>query len=662
MLATRGNYQEVRNVYFEFRRLCRVHHRQGSGGINYTKHLTQEDSAFTKVKINNVRKWNIDDAIRLYDLLEKFKPDLRRHNIALPKRPAPMQSMLFMDKGQMFLRLTWTQYQKLRIELAQYIKSKSYDRGRSVWEISQGEFDGVYEFCTKFKILITETAKAHILSAKSAFSQSYSFERVDIDYMMKEGFVLRDYQTVGVDYMMRNERTLNADTMGLGKTVQSIITACAKPALPCLVICPKGLIYNWVDEIEKWTDKKALVVTKKNINKLHQFIAMGLADFVIVNYEGMKTYFTDKCEKKETKDGKKRLYVKPSALMDLFKCVIIDEAHNLKNEKADRFKYILQCIKDIRHRHLLTGTPLVNKVADIWALIRLLSREDDFGGRKKFFDTYKQEVKKQNFQNGSQKVVSENPNEGALAILNKSLRSVCMIRREKHEVAKDLPDKMINEVYLEIDNWAEYSEAFINLKQYIMKHQGNAAAENAMRAEILVRLNTLSRIAERGKIKAAKEYLDNIMLEGKVVVFTWYKETLQELKKYYPNMLMVSGDVKNDMEIGDNVHKFQTDDQYKIIGLTYQKGNTGFTLTASSNWVGLSLPWTPAMFDQAIDRVHRIGQENFVNATFLLGKDTVDKHKYGLIQKKRAMFVQAVDSTANNTPIQKELVDLMLGS
>lgn len=430
-------------------------------------------------------------------------------------------------------------------------------------------------------------------------------------------------------------------------TVQAIATVLGTDTFPCLVICPKSLRYNWVDEWEKFTNKKTMILDKSKMKYIGRYIELGLKDVGIINYDGARTLFTDRIQEieitKGERQGKKNIKVHTKGYEKHFKSVVIDEAHECRNQSTLRFKTIKPLCKGKEVILALTGSPIVKGPADLAALLELIGQIDKFGGHYKFIKQYYLANKGSYGGKGLPHNLSD---------LNIKMRSICFIRREKFQVLKELPDKMRQIIKVDIDNRDEYDHALISLQSWMVeKNIDPEKIEAAMRAEILVQLGVLKKLSARGKLSAFKEFVSEILLQDKkLVVFCWFKETANFLKDNFDNVLLVTGDV-SDEDVRDNVKKFQEDDKYKLIVLTYRRGGTGFTLTAASDWACIELGWTYKDQSQAEDREHRIGQKNNVNCRYFLGKDTVDERIYQIIMARMLMERQA---TGSRTEIQTE--------
>jgi SWI/SNF-related matrix-associated actin-dependent regulator 1 of chromatin subfamily A len=150
------------------------------------------------------------------------------------------------------------------------------------------------------------------------------------------------------------------------------------------------------------------------------------------------------------------------------------------------------------------------------------------------------------------------------------------------------------------------------------------------------------------------DHIDDVIESGhKIVVFIHQKEIAAALKKHYPKAVSITGDDNTDAR-QHAVDSFQKDANTKLIICSIKAAGVGITLTASSRVCFVELPWHAADCDQCEDRLHRIGQKNSVQATYFLGKDTIDEDIYTIIESKRKVANTITGSVDN---VQREIID-----
>ena len=428
---------------------------------------------------------------------------------------------------------------------------------------------------------------------------------------------LFDFQRKGVAYILEKKRLIVGDQMGLGKTVQAIAAVSAANAFPCLVICPASLKLNWEREWHMWTNHKAMVLNDSVKRTFKLFYEAGLAKVFIVNYESLKKYFVADMPK-DTK-GLTLRDITFNENKDFFKSLIIDEAHRVKDPKAQQTKFTRGLADKKEWILALTGTPVVNKPRDLASQLAIINRLGEFGGWKKFVDRY------------------EDPDTYKLRELNHRLKSICFYRRDKSE-ATDLPAKTRQVVVCDITTRKEYNEALKDLADYLRRYRmaTDDQVARSMRGEVMVRIGILKNISARGKLEACFEFIRDTLDNGeKLILFGHLREVLGAVKRKFPSVSITGEDSTIERQLA--VDRFQNDPSVNLIVCSIAAAGVGITLTASSTVAFIEMGWHPAIMEQAEDRAHRIGQKDHVNCIYFIGRDTIDEWVYKLIDEKRSM-------------------------
>ena len=447
------------------------------------------------------------------------------------------------------------------------------------------------------------------------------------------------YQLKGIARGLELKRFMNCDEPGLGKTLQSIATINLADAFPCLVVCPSSLKINWQREWEKFTDKKAMVLTDKVRDTWTFFYQTGMHQVFIVNYESLKKYFVQRIKKAE---GWTLRDVEFRNSINLFKSVIIDESHRCKSASTQQAKFCKGICTGKEWVIELTGTPVVNRPKDLIPQLAILNRMDDFGGYKPFVDRY----------------CSGQREASNLKELNFNLWKYCMFRREKSLVLTDLPDKIRQVNTCEITNRKEYMDAERDLIMYLQKYKDadDEKIEKALRGEVMVRINILRQISARGKVRDVIEFVKDFRENGKkIILFCSLHEVVDQLKRYFPTAVSVTGRDSQD-EKQRAVDAFQNNPKADIIICSIKAAGVGLTLTASSNVAFVEFPWTYADCCQCEDRAHRIGQKDSVTCYYFLGRRTIDEKVYRIIQEKKNIANAVTGSTED---IEENIVDMV---
>ena len=432
------------------------------------------------------------------------------------------------------------------------------------------------------------------------------------------GGELKPFQRAGVNYLLRQRRAFLADEQGLGKTIQAIAAVEREQAYPAIVVCPASLKLNWRSEITRWVRHRSVSVLDARSGTP--------AALTIVNYDILSKRLAELSA------------IGPRAL-------IIDESHYCKNASAKRTRAVHSLAQAVEPDGLvlaLTGTPVMNHPPDLVSQLRILGRLSDFGSGVAFSRRFR--------------------GPDAHLRLHWHLRARCFARRCKSDVLPQLPAKTRAIVPIELDNGPEYRLAEDDVIAWLRTQpldlgtlQAKVAA--ALRAERLVRLNALKLLAARGKLHSALAWIHDFLATGEpLVLFARHREIQTAVLDRFPGALHILG-ADSQIERDRTVRAFQDQGQGHLIVCSIETAAQGLTLTRASNVAFLELDWTPAKHDQAEDRCHRIGQENAVNAYYLLAAETVDETIAMLLERKRAIIAAVTDGLPEDSqPLLDELV------
>ncbi len=527
------------------------------------------------------------------------------------------------------------QFDRGKVEAVKKIHGARYNGNIKAWYVPAYRTREINDLKKTFNV--TDQA---VMNAPEDYDAVPELPYLQVNIPLKQPMF--PYQERGVAYCLQHKKVIIGDQPGLGKTIQSIATILAAKAFPCLIVCPSTLKINWQREWAKWTDKRAMILSDKVKNTWPTYFNVGMVDVFICNYESLKKYFVEAINK--PKDAALRLnHISFKQNVSLFKSVIVDESHKVKDGSTQQSKLVMGIAKGKEYILELAGTPVVNKPKDLIPQLHILDRLQEFGGYKFFMDRY--------CQGGS----------GAsnLKELNYKLNKVCFYRREKTEVLKDLPAKIRQVLLCEITNRKEYQQAEDDFVKYLRDVKGCTDKEVAkkMRGEIMVKMGILKQISSRGKMNEVKDFVDEIVEAGeKVVLFCHLREIAMTLKGIYPDAVTIRGD--DDMSSRQlSVDRFQNDPEVQVIICSIKAAGVGITLTAASRVGFVEFPWTFADCEQCEDRTHRIGQVNSVTATYFLGEDTIDRYCYELIQKKKNI---AQTITGATDDVEEDVVDHLL--
>jgi SNF2 family DNA or RNA helicase len=459
------------------------------------------------------------------------------------------------------------------------------------------------------------------------------------------GMQLFPFQRAAVEYMLRTKRCLNASEMGTGKSGMALAALQAAGAFPALIVCPATLKLNWRAEVAKWLPGRTVTVLSGT--KPEAFLH---GDIVVINWDILRSW-------------QELLSTTP------WKALVCDEVHMAKDRKALRSQALKALIRATapEYRFFLTGTPLLNRPVEITNSLDMLGYlRPVFGGWKRFVDRYCAATETRFGLNVS------GANMALLPELNERLRSTCMVRHLKKDVLLELPAKTRADVPVEMDAkvLAQYRRAESDIIDWLCETEGSGKASIAMRAEQLVRINTLRQLAAKGKLKAIISWADNFTgydrktgewddNGDKLVLFAHFREVQDALQKAFPNAAYIRSDQSKE-SVEEHKTRFQTDPKCKLIICSLKAGGLGHTLTAASQVALAELDWTPAAISQATDRVHRIGQRDAVTAWYLLADETIDNYMARLIHQKEEVIDAAVDGKLPGSVDEESVLDAVV--
>lgn len=480
------------------------------------------------------------------------------------------------------------------------------------------------------------------------------FEAKNTNIGLPEGFEFKtkpfSHQLEGVEYGLKYDRWFLGDEQGLGKSKQVIDIAVARKVMYgyrfCLIVCGVNTLkWNWVNEIHTHSKEDAYILgqrrkgtkirigsTKDKLEdlKLMYDIKEPHPYFIITNVES----FRDKNIADTISDLCKKGIIGMCAA---------DEMHKMKNPTAQQTKGFLKCLPYCRIG--MTGTPLMNSPMDLYVILKWLGYESHA------FYSFKQHYCVMGGYGGYEIVGYKN-----LDQLTAQVREI-MLRRLKSEVL-DLPEKIYVDDIVEMEGKQAvmYKEVEAGLKaDYI---SGDIDLTNPLSALIRLRQTTgypgilSDEITESAKLDRMGEIVENcISNDEKVIIFSNWTQMTDAILQVLHTKLKLIGRLEpavitgntNDSDRQQIVDRFQNNDVCRVIIGTIGAMGTGLTLTAATTVIFVDEPWNKALFDQAVDRAHRIGQKNNITIYSIMCKDTIDERIHNLIYKKGAMSDAIID-------------------
>jgi len=481
-----------------------------------------------------------------------------------------------------------------------------------------------------------------------------------------DGFTgaLRGYQKDGLGWLHFLERFgfggILADDMGLGKTVQVLalleerrqkrLTAVSEigkdnganhrngAPWPSLVVAPKSLVFNWIQEAKRFTPKLK-VLDHTGADRLKPGDHFEDYDLILTTYGTLRN---DAIEFKDVQ----------------FDYCILDEGQMIKNASTHSAKAVR--LLNANHRLVLSGTPIENHLGELWSLFEFLNP-----GMLGLASVFK--------LTGSG---MRNPEPETRAMLGKGLRPF-ILRRTKGQVARELPEKFERTLYCDLDSKQKrlYNELRDHYRRALL-HQVEQVGLNKSKIQILEALLRLRQAAchpalidpskksyPSAKLEMLIPQLEQITEEEhKVLVFSQFTSFLAILREQLNRQKLpyayLDGQTRNRKEV---VEQFQTDPDCKLFLISLKAGGLGLNLTAAEYVYLLDPWWNPAVEAQAIDRTHRIGQTQRVFAYRIIAKDTVEEKVLELQQTKRDL-ADAIINEDNSLirSLAKEDLELLL--
>lgn len=455
---------------------------------------------------------------------------------------------------------------------------------------------------------------------------------------------LRPYQKEGIKwikYLYDNKLGgCLADDMGLGKTVQTIgvlTLIYPKEKKPTLIVMPRSLLFNWQNEIKRFAPQLSVYTyyaQERDIKSAmkHQVI---LTTYAIVRND-VETFSKQ-----------------------MFHYVILDESQNIKNTTTQTTQAAFLLKAD--HRLALSGTPVENNLSELYSLFRFLN-PTMFGSLEDFNSRYAAPIQK------------DNDKDTLLALRRKIFPF--MLRRLKKDVLKDLPDRIEQTLFVEMTK--EQHDFYEKRRIYYLQQvRQTIAAEGINKSQFVMfqALNELRRIASipeslsDGHIKSPKlELLCETLLEAvanghKTVVFFNFIAGIEQMSERLDaegiDYACMTGSTRDRKSI---VERFQNDPHCMVMLMTLKTGGVGLNLTAADTVFIFEPWWNKAAEEQAINRLHRIGQTAKVLSYSLITQQSIEE-KIQLLQQQKAELFEGLIGTDSSSSKQltEEDINFILG-
>ena len=465
-----------------------------------------------------------------------------------------------------------------------------------------------------------------------------SFKTVsDSDFEVPESLrkTMRGYQRYGYRWLRTIESVgfggILADDMGLGKTLQTISVLLASKEEgkkgTSLIVSPASLIFNWAAEFEKFAPSIKVVVVTGTQSVREQLISKySDYDAVVTSYDLLKRdiEFYDNCE---------------------FEYQIIDEAQYIKNHNTAASKSV-KLIKS-KHRFALTGTPIENRLSELWSIFDYLMPGFLYG-----YDTFKRDFETP--------IVKKSDETAAKRL--KRMISPFILRRLKGDVLKDLPEKMEEDQYVKFDDKQRslYDAKVVELKTMLAKESDESFSKSKI--QILAMLTQLRQICcdpslifedyngGSAKLDTCMEIVKSaIEGEHRMLIFSQFTSMLEiienELKNEGIEYYKITGETSK-RKRAQLVDQFNTGTT-PVFLVSLKAGGTGLNLIGADMVIHYDPWWNAAAQNQATDRTHRIGQTKKVTVYKLLAKGTIEER----IQKLQSKKTDLAESMLNGETV-----------
>ncbi|MBN9141784.1 MAG: DEAD/DEAH box helicase [Micrococcales bacterium] len=459
------------------------------------------------------------------------------------------------------------------------------------------------------------------------------------------GIDLMRHQARFVESAREGHRSyLLADEPGLGKTAQALLAADVANAYPLLVVVPNVVKVNWAREVEKWTPHRTATVVHGDGDDVDAF-----ADIVVVNYE-----ILDRHAAWLSRRG--------------FRGMIVDEAHFIKNKESQRSKNVQALSASIRRQVpnpllvALTGTPLINQIEDFRMIWQFLGWIDEKKPMPRLMEKLEET-----------ELTPVDP--GFFGAARRAVVSMGIVRRKKVDVASDIPARRIADIPVELDGEAGRSIRDAEralIARLVERFRRLRASRPDSDAADLIRLvaaaeleeskqaesggdNVFTMVRRIGQAKAtpAADYTVNLARNvGKVVFFAKHIDVMDAAEAHFAKAGLKTVSIRGDQTSKTRqaeIDAFQNDPEVAVAVCSLTAAGVGVNLQAASNVVLAELSWTNAEQTQAIDRVHRIGQELPVTAWRIIAAQTIDGRIAELIDAKAGLAARALDGESGES-------------
>ena len=537
-------------------------------------------------------------------------------------------------------------YNHALIEKIKTIPTRRWLPDEKAWEVSDEFADlaishirGFYPEIANGLSNLTEQTKgtsAALLELGGAASVSDLTDPDTITYVndirnsLSLPYDLFPYQELCVAYMeevyKEGKGVLIADEMGLGKTIETIAwLSMHKEIRPAMIICHASVKQNWYREIKKWIPDADVQLIRNGKDEFELD-----KDFYVINYDLIwRMEDIDKIN---------------------IESIVFDEVTAIKESKAKRSKTAKVLGRKAKYIIGLSGTPIMNRPIEFYNFLNMISPKQ-FNNWVYFGTRYcgGRQIrvgKRQIWQFSGATNLDE---------LGKRLKSL-MLRRKKSQVLTELPEKRRQNIYLELPS--KYRKEYIKTeKDLVWSLEQVKSNRNLQIPDVLAKLGLLRHTIGMAKVDLAGNYIKQVVEgDNKLVVFAHHRDVLDKLEETVrqAKIKYVRADGSTANENRQKYIDIFQEDENCMVFLASSAMGMGVTLTAASNALFVERQWSPALEEQMEDRVHRIGQNNGVLIQYMQVEKTFDEKMAKVIDSKREIMQQVLDSNFENTRVDTE--------
>ena len=470
---------------------------------------------------------------------------------------------------------------------------------------------------------------------------------VEVDFdkyqkLDKRGWRVFPHQESGIKFLLSKNNRILGDDMGLGKTLMSTIASIESKSEKILIVCPANAKINWFREINAYIPEDEISIIKSG--------HWNPKKYTIINYDILKNFHTITDGRKKYKEHE----IRREIVEEGFDLVIMDEAHMVKNPKANRTKIMNQVTEKIKKRWLLTGTPIANRPMDFFNLLNICDSPVTASWKQFAFRYCDGKKFKKRLKSGAYKDIWIT--DGASNLEELHDRTKNLILRRKKEDHLDLPPKIVAPYYVEIEDMNQYHKVFDEYLAWA-KSEGKKLGSGRHMVELIVLRKYLSLEKTKLTIELAEQAVEN---GQKVIIFTNFTHSFDYLMNHFGGLAVGHNGKMNANSKQNSIDRFQEDDNVKVFVGNLISAGTAITLTKAETVIMNDLDFVPSNHSQAEDRAHRIGSTSTTNVYYPIAVGTIDEMMFKILEKKRKIIDTVIGDEHVSMDIENDLFGELL--